>query len=150
MQAADVADPAGVAVGDQPQPLRRRAARSSSTVPWATTWPRGEHDQVVAQPLDQVELVAGEQHRDAAGGLLAQQVDHRVDRARVEAGERLVEDQCLGAVHQRGDDLDPLLVAEAELLDPVAGAVGEPEPLEVLAGRRAGVRRRSCPESSPR
>ena len=89
-----------------------------------------EYDEAVAEPLDEVELVAGEQDGYAAGGLLAQQVHHRVDRGRVEPGEGFVEDQRLRLVEQRGDDLDALLVAEAELLDPVAAAVGEAEPLE--------------------
>ena len=50
--------------------------------------------------------------------------------SRVEAGERLVEDQRGRLGQQGGDDLDPLLVAQRELLQVVLGAVAQAEPLE--------------------
>ena len=49
-------------------------------------------------------------------------------------GERLVEDEQLGLVHERGRELDALLVAERELLDAVVGALGQPEPLDPAVG----------------
>ena len=51
----------------------------------------GQHDEALAEPLDEVELVGGEEDRHAARGVLAQQVGHVVDGGRVEAAERLVE-----------------------------------------------------------
>ena len=82
--------------------------------------------------------------------MVAQQVGHRVDRGRVEAAERLVEHEGGRAVEQRRDDLHPLLVAQAERLDAVVGAVGEAEPLEVA--RRSPTRAAAVdiPDSRPR
>jgi hypothetical protein len=56
--------------------------------------------------------VAGEEHRHAAGGPLAQHRHDRVDRERVESGERFVQDEQVRIVDQGGRDLGPLLVAE--------------------------------------
>ena len=70
-----------------------------------------DDDDVLAQVLDDVELVAGEQHAGAATRDVAEQPGHRVHRDRVQPGERLVEHQQVGRVHQRGGELDPLLVA---------------------------------------
>ena len=41
-------------------------------------------------------------------------------------------------MHQRGGELDALLVAERELLDAVAGAVGDAEALDPAVGGRLG------------
>ena len=49
-------------------------------------------------------------------------------------GERLVEDEHVGLVEQRPDQLHPLLVAEGEVLQLVAGAIGQAE-LGEPAGR---------------
>ncbi len=94
----------------------------------------GQDDEVVAEPLDQVELVAGEQHRNLRRDLLAEQVHHRVDRERVETAERLVQDQRDRLVHQRRGDLHPLLVAERQRLQYVGRPLAEPESLEQLVG----------------
>ena len=56
----------------------------------------GEDADRVAEPLDQVELVAGEDDRHALAALLEQRLGEGVDADRVEAGERLVEDEHLG------------------------------------------------------
>ena len=56
---------------------------------------------------------------------------------RVEPGERLVEDEQLRLVQQRGRELRALLVAVRELLDLRIGAIGEAEPLEPVRRRRA-------------
>ena len=105
----------------------------------------GDDDEVVAEPLDDVELVAGEQHGDAAVGALAQHVDDGLDRHRVESRERLVEHEHLGVVHERGRDLRALLVAEGELLDRLVGALAEAELLEQRCGvRAAAVVSRPC------
>ena len=105
----------------------------------------GEDADRVAEPLDQVELVAGEHDRHARAGLLEQRLGEGVDADRVEAGERLVEDEHLGSVHQRGGQLDALLVAQRQLLHRVAAALAEPEPLEPARRRRARPRRASRP-----
>ncbi len=98
----------------------------------------GEDADRVAQPLDQVELVAGEDDGHALAGLLEQRLGEGVDADRVQPGERLVEDQHLGPADQRGGQLDPLLVAQRQLLDGVAAALAQAEPLDPLAGGPRG------------
>ena len=85
---------------------------------------------LLADVLDQLELVAGEQHRGAAGRLAAENVGHGAHGNGIESGERLVEDEQLRLMDERGRELHPLLVAVRELLHGRAVAVGETEPLE--------------------
>ncbi len=98
----------------------------------------GDDDDVLADVLDQVELVAGEDDADPGRGPLADDLGHRRDADRVEARERLVEDQQLRVVDQRGRELDALLVAVRQLLELGLGAVGEAHPLEPVV--RGGIR----------
>src|SRR5690606_9777714 len=65
VDAGHAADPAGVAGGDE-RPLRRAVPRADLLAAAAGADPAvGDDDEVVAQPLDDVELVAGEEHRGA-------------------------------------------------------------------------------------
>ena len=66
----------------------------------------------LADVLDEVELMAREQHPPARPGLLGEDRREVVDADRVEAGEGFVEDEELRVVDQRRGELDPLLVAE--------------------------------------
>ena len=59
--------------------------------------------------------MAGEDDRHAGGGVLGQHAGEHVDADGVEAGERLVEHEQLGVVHERGGELDALLVAERDV-----------------------------------
>ena len=77
-----------------------------------------------------------------AGTWLEQRLGERVDADRVEAGERLVEDEHLGPADQRGGQLDALLVAQRQLLHRVAAALAQPEPARSTRRRRARPRRR--------
>ena len=88
--------------------------------------------------------MAGEHHRHAGVGVLAQDAAEDVDADGVEAGERLVEHQQLRVVHERGGELHALLVAERELLHPLAGALLQPEALDPAVGRGLGVRARDA------
>jgi hypothetical protein len=90
-----------------------------------------EDHELVAQSLDQVELVAGEQHRHARVHV-GEQCGHRVDGHRVQAAERLVQHQGGRAVDQRGGNLYPLLVAQRQCLEHVAAALGKTEPVQQL------------------
>ncbi len=72
----------------------------------------GEDDEIVAETLDHVELVRGEEDRGAAGRAGLQDPGDDVNREGVQAGEGLVEDQHLGVVHERRGDLRALLVAQ--------------------------------------
>ncbi len=71
-------------------------------------------------------------------GRLAKHGAHLGHAHRVQAGERLVEDQHLRAVHQGGGQLHPLLVAVRERVDPVARPIGQAELLQ--PGHRGGAR----------
>ena len=108
-----------------------------------------QDDEVVADPLDEVELVRGEEDRHAAGGLLAHEVGHRVDGVRVEAGERLVEDQRDRRRHHRRGDLDALLVAERQRLEGVVRPIGQAEPLQELVARPSRGAGRSSRAAGP-
>jgi hypothetical protein len=102
----------------------------------------------LAEPLDQVELMAGEDHRDAATGPLGEHLGEHVDAHRVQAGERLVEHQQLWPVHQRCSKLHALLVPERELLDPVAAPLCHAEAFRPVGGGVSGVLRRQAVEPS--
>ena len=104
----------------------------------------GDDHEVVAQPLDDVELVGREQHSGACGRACLQHAGDDVDGERVEPREGLVEDQHLGVVHQRRGDLGALLVAERQRLDVVAEALAESELLEQRGGAGGGIRLREA------
>jgi hypothetical protein len=125
-----VAQPAGVGVDDQLVTRHGVLVAQRRTVAGGPDLAVRDDHQVVAEPLDQFELVAREEHRHPGRGPVAQHVDHHLDGERVEARERLVEHQHLGLVHQGGGDLGALLVAEGELLELLAGAFAQAEPLE--------------------
>ena len=79
-----------------------------------------------------------------AGALARARRARRLDGDRVEARERLVEDEHVGVVHEGGGDLRALLVAERELLDGLVAPLGELEAVEQLVGCGAAHRRRAC------
>src|SRR5450759_5042312 len=61
----------------------------------------------VAESLDQVELMAGEQHWYDAVALLSKHLAHDVDGQRIEAGERFIQHEDVRVVHQRGGQSVP-------------------------------------------
>ncbi len=79
-----------------------------------------------------VELVRDEDDGQALGLELAQVVEELVDLLRHEHGGRLVEDQDAGAAVEHLEDLHPLPVADAEVLDQRVGV-----DLEAVDGRRS-------------
>ena len=146
--------PASAAAPDGPGATTRRwrvrpRCRRSAHPAVGHDPPRRQHDEVVADPLHEVELVRREEDRHAPRGLLAHEVGHRVDGVRVEAGERLVEDQRDRGGHDRRGDLDALLVAQRERLEGVVRALGEAEPLEEAPGPPGARRRRSSRAAGP-
>ena len=106
----------------------------------------GDHPAVVddahpvAQPLDELELVAREDDGDPRIGPLAQHLRHDVDGDRVEPGERLVEHEHVGPEDEGRGQLDALLVAQAQRLQLGVAPLGEAEALEPAEGRLAGRR----------
>ena len=71
----------------------------------------------VANPLDLVQLVRGEEDRAAALALLGDQRQELLLHQRVEPAGRLVEDQQLGRVEAGQDQTDLLAVAARELAE---------------------------------
>ena len=93
---------------------------------------------VVANVLDQIELMGREQDRRPFGCALLKDLRHRFDTDRVETRKGLVEHQQLRVVHERCRQLHPLLVAVGKSLDLVGAAFSQAEPLEPAAGARPG------------
>ena len=101
----------------------------------------GDDHDVLADVLDQVELVAGEDDPDAGRRPLAEDLGHRRDAERVEPAERLVEDEQLRVVDERRAELDALLVAVRQRLElgPLRSRQAQPgEPARGRRGRVAG------------
>ena len=104
-----------------------------------------EHDQVVADPLEVGDQVRGQHDADLVlGDGLHQVLQELAPRQRVEAGDRLVEDQQLGPLGDgqgegelgalaAGQLAGPLAGIEAEPLDPAAGQLVVPARVEVGA-----------------
>ena len=70
--------------------------------------------------------------------LLGQALDDREQLLRLlrrQHGGRLVEDEDVGAAVERLQDLDPLLLADRDVLDERARVDGEAEPLEISRTR---------------
>ena len=120
---------AGTAVANVDEPLRHGGAQLGQVTGEDDPTMVDDHD-VFAQVLDQVELVAGEQHGCARCSDLCEQLAHVGDRDRVEPGERLVEHEQIGFVDECRDQLHALLVAVRQRIETVTCPVGEAEPLE--------------------
>jgi hypothetical protein len=84
--------------------------------------------------------MAGEQHRRPVVGKLPQQPAQRVDAQRIQAGERLVENQQFRVMDERDGQLNPLLIAMRQLVHPVAGQVHEAHPGDDCTGCPVGGR----------
>ncbi|MFC2661223.1 MAG: hypothetical protein ACFNZX_10215 [Actinomyces sp.] len=100
--------------------------------------PGADDGDPIAQVLDDVELVGGEEGRYPGLGSLAQDLAHDVDRHRVESGEGLVEDEQLGGADEGGRQLDALLVAQAQRLDIVAASLLDAQTLGPLVAGPTG------------
>ena len=149
---------AAVPTGRDPEPGRRagrrparRCARSTSTAisglaavtsaveDERSSWPRVDHDDVVADPLELAEQVRGDQHRDAElGADPADQPEHVVAAGRVEAVGRLVEQHQLRVVDQRLGELDPLLHAGRVAADRPVPLLVEPDVAQRVGGALPG------------
>ena len=113
----------------------------------------------LAEILDEVELMAREQHVASIGHVVEHDLRQELHGAGIEPGERLVEHDQVGSVHHRRRELHPLGHPARQVADRVAGAVLETEPGEQVerplaappacrarAGERStrGGRRRAC------
>ena len=100
--------------------------------------PGVDHHDVVADPLDVVEQVGGEQDRDAEGGQAADEVEHLLPAHRVEAGGGLVEQDQLGVGHQGLGQLGALAHAGREAADRPEPGLVEADQVEHVGGPLAG------------
>ena len=105
-----------------------------------------DHD-ILTKVLDQIELMAGEQHRRTLRRQFGQQLGHHTHRDRVEPGERLIEHEQFGLVDQRRDQLDTLLIAVRQAVDCVVDPSVEPEPQQPVVDNATNIVR--CPSAQP-
>ena len=134
----DAGQPCGIGASRQRQPPRQRGAglvlRALEHLA-----PLGQQQQPVAQPFGVLHHVGREDHRRPAPRLLGDDLLEHALVDRVEAGERLIEEQQPRLVDQRGRHLDFLRQAFRQLVDRRLGA-----------GRRGrAVRAGPSPPSSP-
>ena len=80
--------------------------------------------------LDEIQLVRAEDHAHPACTALAEDVGHGRDAHRVQAGERLVQDEQLRVVEQHTREAETLLHAAGEGRDALVPDLPEPEALE--------------------
>ena len=122
-----------------------------------------DHDQVVGGQRHLAHQVRRDEDRAALGGERLEQVADPVDALRVEAVDRLVEQQRLRVAEQRGRDAEPLAHAERELAGALARDLVQADQVDQLARRaasgcRASARARAggcrpsgrCAPSAPR
>ena len=129
---------------------RRRPLRSRVGRPGGDELSVVDDADVVAQALDEIHHVAGQHDRATARAEAVEHRPHRARRDRVDALERLVEQQQARPVQHRRRERGLLAHAVAVAGDLAVGVVGELERLEQLVGcararRRApaGAARRS-------
>ncbi len=102
----------------------------------------------LAKILDLVELMAGEEYTATRAGLLGEHIADGVDTGWVKSGQRLVQDQHLRTVHQRGSELHSLLVPVGESIHLADGPVCDPQPFQPSCRGGLGVDR-AHPVQSP-
>ena len=115
---------------------RPDAARSSSIAPVGGDPAAGDDHDVLADVLDEVELVAGEDDPDAGRRPLAEDLRHRRDAERVEAAERLVEDEQLRVVDERRARAGRAAGCRATAPRASPRPVGQPQAVEPARRRR--------------
>ena len=93
-----------------------------------------DDDDVLAEVLDEIELVAGEEHRHPGSRQLLEQPRHGTHRDGIQPGEGFIEDEQVRLVDQGGDELHPLLVAVGQLVHARSRPFRYPQPLEPQVG----------------
>ena len=96
----------------------------------------------LAEILDEVELMAREQHVASIRDVVEHDLRQELHGARIESGERLVEHDQVGPVDHRRRELHPLRHPSRQVADRVASAVLEPR--AVRAGRVPAPVPRAC------
>ena len=96
-----------------------------------------DHDDVVGEAVGLFEVLRGEQHGRAVGDELLDDPPEIGAALRVEPGGRLVEEEHLGPVHERGREVEPAPHAAAVGAHRPRRGVDEIEALEQLVGAGA-------------
>ena len=91
-----------------------------------------DDDDAVGQCVGLVEVLGGEQQRDALGDQVADDVPHALPAGGVEAGGRLVEEEHRRPRDEAGGQVEAPAHAAGVALDDAVGGVGQLEPLEQL------------------
>ena len=112
--------------------------------------PAVDEDDVVRHPLRLAHHVRGEEDGRPSLLELAQEVADEDHVDGIESRLRLVEDDQLGIVQQRADELDLLLVALRELLDLRVALLAELEALQPAVDALGARRRPARPLISAR
>ena len=97
-----------------------------------------DHERL-AKRLGDLHLVRREDDRPALIAQLDERVAQQRKVDRIEPGERLIHEEDVRRVQDRGDELDLLLIALAELFGTPVRQIRDPEPLEPGEGVRAGL-----------
>ena len=98
-----------------------------------------EDDDVVGQAVGLLEVLRGQDDRRAVAHQTPQEVPQIATAPRVEAGGRFVEEQDGRIGHEAGGEVEAPPHAAGEVLDELAGSIGEVEPLEELVAAPAGL-----------
>ena len=93
-------------------------------------------DDAVGDLAGEAHLVGDHDHRHAALGEVAHDLEHLADQLRVERARRLVEEHQLGVHGEGPGDGDALLLATGELRGVGGRLVAQAHLLEQLEGRR--------------
>ena len=108
-----------------------------------------DDDDAVGELVGLVEVLGGEQQRDAVGDELADDLPHPHPAGRVEAGGRLVEEEHRWPGDEAGGEVEAPAHAAGVALEDAAGGVGEIEVLEQLASPATVPRARRSPLRRP-
>ena len=96
-----------------------------------------EQRDTVGELVCFLQVLRGEEDRDAAGDQVADDLPHRLPAARVKAGGRLVEEDDAGVAHERHGQVQPASHPARVRGGHRPGGVHEVEPLEQLSGAPA-------------
>ena len=111
----------------------------------------GAHDRDAIGERQRLDLVVGDvHHRRADLPVETSQLRPRLDaRARVEVGERLVEQVGVGTTHERAREGDPLPLPAGELVRPALEQLADPDERRGLGDALAHLRLRRLTDDEP-
>ena len=96
-----------------------------------------DQDHAVGQRVGLLQVLGGEQERDAVGHQLADRRPHHLAAAGIEPGGGLVEDEHVRGVDEAGGQVDAAPLAAGEVLDQAVAEAADVEAVDELVGERA-------------